>query len=139
MGNAMGQCLCGAVRFAVDSVDVHFHACQCAMCHRWGGGPFFAANVKGFALQSPADDVGIYSSSDWAERTFCRRCGTSLYYRLKPADLYLVNIGCFDDQAQFTLGGEIFVDSACAAPALAGNHERLTEAETLARFGATPG
>lgn len=139
MGKTTGQCLCGTVRFAVDSVDERFHACQCGMCHRWAGGPFFAANVTGFALRSPADDVGIYASSDWADRAFCRRCGTSLYYRLKPADLYLVNVGCFDDQAAFTLADEIFVDSACAAPALSGDHERLTETETLARFGATPG
>ena len=26
--------------------------------------------------------LGVYRSSEWAERCFCTKCGTSLFYRL---------------------------------------------------------
>jgi hypothetical protein len=138
MSPATGRCLCGTVRFTVESVEPHFHACHCGMCRRWAGGPVFAASVEGLTLEG-SEHVATYASSEWAERGFCRVCGSNLYYHLKPADRYLVSVGCFDDATRFALAGEIFVDNKPAGYALAGDHERLTEAETLARFAAAQG
>ena len=136
MSHATGRCLCGAVRFAVESVDPGFHACHCGMCRRWAGGPVFVASAEGLTLDG-SEHITTFASSDWAERAFCRVCGSSLYYRLKPANQYLLSVGSFDDASRFTLASEIFVDNKPSGYALAGDHERLTEAETLARFAAS--
>ena len=130
---ADGGCLCGAVRFRAHDVETHYHACHCGMCRRWAGGPLLAATVGRIDLLS-ADDLVRYPSSDWAERGFCRRCGSSLFYYLKPAQQYAVAVGAFDDPAPFALTGEIYIDHKPRGYAFAGDHPRRTEAEVLAQY-----
>ena len=76
-----------------------------------------------------------FTSSDWAERGFCGRCGSHLFYYLKPDKQYSMCVGAFDDASQFTLTGEIYVDAKPTGYAFAGDLERLTEAQVLARYG----
>jgi hypothetical protein len=128
--SSTGRCLCGAVTFTADEVQTHLHACHCSMCRRWSGSTLMAASVGRVSFEGE-ENVGVYSSSDWAERGFCKRCGTNLFYRLKP-DSYVMSMGTFDDPEQFTLEGEIFVDTKPSFFDLAGDHERLTEAEFMA-------
>lgn len=129
-----GRCLCGAVTFTVENVQTQFHACHCGMCQRWSGGPLMAAEAEGIRFEG-GENVAVYDSSEWAERAFCKRCGTGLYYRLKPQDLYSVPVGVFDDPAPFRLAGEIYTDAKPKGYDFAGEHPRLTEAEVLAKFG----
>jgi hypothetical protein len=138
IASATGSCLCGAVTFAATEVDPHFHICHCGMCRRHGGAPTMSVNVGGVMFVGEAD-IQRYRSSDFAERGFCRKCGGHLFYRLVEADLYLMNLGSFDDQSPFTVGGEIYVDAKPAGYAFAGNHPRETEAEFLKRIGAAAG
>ncbi len=129
-----GGCLCGAVRFAADGVETGHHACHCAMCRRWGSGPFLAATVAAIRFKSE-DDIVVYPSSDWAERGFCAKCGTNLFYRLKDAGTHFISVGTFDDAAAFTVIGEIYIDAKPPGYAMAGNHPRLTEKQVLEKFG----
>jgi hypothetical protein len=132
-----GRCLCGAVAFAAEHVETEHHVCHCGMCRRWCGAPFLGAHVKGLAFTAGADQVGRYVSSDWAERGFCKGCGTSLFYYAKPADAYIVCVGAFDDQTPFRVVREIFIDKKPSGYDFAGDHERWTEAETFAHFQGT--
>jgi hypothetical protein len=126
-----GRCLCGAVSFVAAGVDPDVHACHCSMCRRWSGGPGFAAAAGSVRLDGD-EHIGRYDSSAWAERGFCTRCGTNLFYRLKASDRYLLWLGTFDDQSPFKVVNEIFFDEKPASYALAGDHPRLTGAEFLA-------
>lgn len=129
-----GRCLCGAVRFTAEDVEYEHHACHCTMCRRWSGGSgFLGASCTGVAFTG-AEQLGRYASSPWAERGFCIRCGTTLFYFLKPTTAYTISVGAFDDQAPFRLVREIFIDRKPAGYAFAGDHERWTEAETFARL-----
>ncbi len=129
-----GRCLCGAVRFTAEHVETHHHACVCGMCRRWSGGAaFLAAETSGTVFDGEAE-LGRYPSSSWAERGFCRTCGTTLFYFLIPTQTYLMSVGTFDDQAPFRLVREIFVDAKPDGFAFAGDHERWTEEETLRRL-----
>lgn len=104
------------------------------MCRRWSGGaPFFAAEVKKVTFENE-EDIGRYTSSEWAERGFCKKCGTTLFYFLKPRQTYAMSVGAFDDTSPFRLSLEIFIDRKPAGYALAGDHPRWTEAETFAKF-----
>lgn len=106
------------------------------MCRRWSGGsPFFGASASSVTFEA-AESLGRYDSSDWAQRGFCRACGTTLFYFLKPAGTYSMSVGAFDDATPFHLESEIFIDHKPDGYALAGDRPRLTEAEVLAKFGA---
>lgn len=128
-----GHCLCGAVSFQAHDVETHHHACHCRMCQRWAGGPLFAATVGRIEFDDEAP-IQTYASSEWAERAFCQRCGSGLFYRFKANGMMIVNVGLFDDSEPFVLSGEIFVDHKAKGFEFAGDHERLSEAETLERF-----
>ena len=130
-----GRCLCGAVSFTAEAVDPHVHACHCSMCRNWTGGPMMAASATGVVFQGD-EHLGVYQSSDWAERGFCRQCGTSLYYRLREAEpgSYIMATGSFDSD-DFTVVGEIYVDEKPDGYDFAGDHPRMTGAEFLASMG----
>ena len=139
-----GRCLCGAVRFTAMVGDTRFGGCHCTMCQRWGGGPLLAVTVRAEDLRWQGwEHVATFQSSDWAERGWCARCGSNLFYHVtaREGDTsggaegdYEMAVGLFDDTSGFELVREIFVDRKPGAYAFAGDHRRLTEAETLALF-----
>ncbi len=133
MTAASGKCLCGAVSFTAEGVETDHHACHCGMCRRWSGGPLFAAATQGVRFQGE-DNVARYQSSDWAERGFCKVCGTNLFYHLKPTGQYMMCIGSFDDPSPFKLIGEIYIDHKPAGYAFAGNLPGMTEAEVIEKY-----
>jgi hypothetical protein len=130
-----GSCLCGAVKFSAPLKNEHVDACHCSQCRQWGGGPFM--NVM--AAQAPVfeDDsqLGIYESSDWAERLFCKNCGSSLMWRMK-SNPDMVAIAAFavplSDQADFRL--QVFTDSKPGFYAFANDTREMTGAELMAAF-----
>lgn len=129
-----GGCLCGAVRYAAEEVNTDYSACHCGMCRRWSGGsPFFAARARGITFQGE-EHIGRHDSSRWATRAFCQKCGSSLFYFLKPTGAYMMSVGTFDDPAPFKLVLEIFIDRKPESYALGGDHPRWTEAETFEKL-----
>ena len=126
-----GHCLCGAVTYTAEDVSTNYHGCHCTMCRRWSGGPAMAVSVGSVSFQGE-EHITRFESSAWAERGFCARCGSNLFYRLKENDHYVLWMGSFDDQAAFRLAGEIFIEDKPAAYDIAGDHPRLTGEEFLA-------
>ena len=129
-----GKCLCGAVTVSA-TLNAQVEACHCGMCRRWGGGPLLAIQCGSDVQFSGKEQIGVYDSSDWAERGFCKRCGTHLFYRFKPADAYAVPAGLFERQERLNLHEQIFIDSKPGYYAFANDTPMLTEAEVLRRFG----
>jgi hypothetical protein len=101
------------------------------MCRRWAGGPSFSTEASSVQFNGE-ENIQRYNSSDWGERGFCRQCGSSLFYRLKEPDQYILNMGAVDDQSPFTIASEIFIDEKPPGYDLAGKHPRLTGEEFLA-------
>ncbi|MCA9653316.1 MAG: GFA family protein [Myxococcales bacterium] len=137
-----GRCMCGAVRFTAVGMRTEITACHCDMCRRWSSGPFFAVGCERLELEDE-DALGVISSSSWAERGFCRSCGSSLFYRITaPGKLQgatTVSLGTLDDQGGLTLVKEWFIDKRPEAYALAGEHECVTEAQVFAMYGGDSG
>lgn len=133
MSEMSGRCLCGAVEFTAADVETDHHACHCSMCRRWTGSPMLAASA-GAVKFIGGEHITGYKSSDWAERCFCSKCGTSLFYYLIPADHYVISVGAFDDADAFTMVGEIFIDNKPPGYGFAGDHPRKTEAEFMAEM-----
>ena len=129
-----GRCLCGAVQFEAEGVSDEVHACHCNMCRHWSGGPGLAVQAESVRFTGE-EHLARYASSGWAERGFCTRCGSNLFYRLKEPDVYTMWFGAFDDPTPYALHGEIYVDEKPAAYDFAGDHPRMTGAEFLASLG----
>ncbi|MBV8247222.1 MAG: GFA family protein, partial [Comamonas sp.] len=70
---------------------------------------------------------------DWAERGFCARCGTHLFYHLLPANEYVLTLGLFQDQP-FKLADEIFIDEKPAYYELRNETRKMTGQEVFDRF-----
>jgi hypothetical protein len=126
-----GKCMCGAVSYVASQVESGIHACHCSMCRQWSGGPGFSSSVGSVAFEGEAN-ITRYQSSDWAERGFCTKCGCNLFYYLKEANHYIMCVGTFEDQSQFTLTSEIYIEEKPAGYNFAGDHLRQTGDEFLA-------
>ena len=131
-----GRCLCGAVRFRGEPAET-FGICHCKMCQRWAGGPLIAATVTKLEIEG-ADEIVTRRTSGWASRSHCGTCGSALWYRwdkgVDGAGDYEIPLGLWDDADGLTLVREIFVDLKPDAYDFAGDHERLTAAQTLAKY-----
>ena len=133
-GPMTGHCLCGAVTVAARELSPQFHVCHCDMCRRWNGGPSMTVIAKEATFDGE-ENISVYDSSEWAQRAFCARCGSNLYYRFKQSDDWFLWAGLFDDQSQFTIAQEIYIDRKPPGYAFAGDHPRLTEEEFLKSIG----
>lgn len=134
-----GHCLCGKVTISISPEKAIFDACHCGMCRRWGGGPALTVEGgKSFEIKGQ-DFVSVYDSSEWAQRGFCKACGTHLFYRLKNSSFCNFSLGLFEDVEDFKFQVQIYVDAKPSYYEFANKTEMMTEAEVLAKFGVTPG
>ncbi|TRD22079.1 GFA family protein [Palleronia caenipelagi] len=135
-----GGCLCGAVRYRLTEAPEGYGACHCGMCRRWSGGALLAVQVSpgGVAWQGEGA-IRTYASSDWAERGWCRECGSNLFWRLTAPGpmqgMVALSAGSLDSLDGLELTSEIYIDHKPAGYAFAGERQRMTEAEVLAAFG----
>ena len=83
------------------------------------------------------DNVSVFDSSDWAERGFCRNCGTHLFYRLKKSGQHMIPVGLFEDSASLVFKGQVFVDEKPDYYEFANETEEFTGAEIFAMFGSS--
>ncbi len=129
-----GRCLCGNVTISIKGHCSSFDVCHCGMCRNWGGGPAFTIDSgKHFEL-SGKESITAYRSSEWAERGFCQKCGTHLFYRLLEKDFYNFSLGLFKETCDFKFKTQIFIDSKPSNYEFANKTVNLSEAEVLAKF-----
>lgn len=129
-----GKCLCGSVQVTVPIAKEVFDVCHCGMCRKWGGGPLMTVDGSGAAKFKGEEFIGVFSSSEWAERGFCKKCGTHLFYRLKDKDFRNFPMGLFADTEDFKFHMQIFVDRKPPNYNFAEKTEMLTEAQVFAKF-----
>lgn len=126
-----GKCLCGSIE--VDTSDQRdFGVCHCTMCRRWTGGPMFAVHC-GSGVSFIGDTPSKYKSSDWAERGFCSKCGTHLYYHLLPNNEYVLPVGLFQDQ-EFSFSSEIFIDEKPSYYEFSNQTNKLTGQQVFEQY-----
>ena len=77
-----GRCLCGSVRFTARLPSLFCAHCHCSMCRRNHGAAYvtwFAVPRERLSLQSGEEELVRYASSEHGSRSFCKRCGSSLF------------------------------------------------------------
>ena len=129
-----GTCLCGNVNIKINPTSNIFDACHCGMCRKWASGPIFTVEGGDQPQISGNEFISVYSSSEWAERGFCKQCGTHLFYRIKNTDFCNFSAGLFKEVEKFKFQVQIFVDSKPDCYEFANKTEMMTEAEVIAKF-----
>lgn len=144
MVDKTGQCLCGAVKFTLRDVKTEFGGCHCKMCQRWTGSALLAITVPADTITiDGVENVKTYQSSEWAERSWCDKCGSGVWYRVTSpgpyGGTYHVPVGLLDDPSGMTLKTEIFVDVRNPAFSYAEDTKKMTGAEVMAQFAPPEG
>lgn len=134
-----GKCLCGAVSVRAVPRRRTVEACHCTMCRKWSGVAYLGVQCGSDVEFEGKENVVRYRSSEWAERGFCGKCGSNLFFHYLPKDSYGLLAGLFSDDALEALAEEIFIDEKPDYYAFAGNAEKMTGAEVMAKFGVGEG
>jgi hypothetical protein len=135
-----GACACGKVSYVVQQALKSVSVCHCTMCQAWSGGIALFVEAQGDNVKVEGkDNVGIWASSDWCERAFCKVCGSSLYSRVTAA-------GSMENVHHFAAGTlknwngidhietEIFIDRKPDVYSLNCDSKKMTAAEFFALF-----
>ena len=130
------RCLCGAVRFEATPKHQQMDACHCGMCRRWTGGIFLTVDCGANVTITDSTHLGVYSSSDFAERCFCRKCGSILLWRTHDRTMNMVSTQALEHPESFLFAAEIFIDDKPANYDFANPTKKMTGAEVMAMFAA---
>ncbi len=99
---ATGGCLCGAVRFEVTAAPFSIDYCHCRMCQRVSGSVLTSwADFKALEFRCTRGEIKFYRSSQYGERGFCPRCGSTLVGRDLDGSVVSVATGSFDHPEDF--------------------------------------
>ncbi len=131
---ATGTCLCGRVSMSFALEKDTFDACHCGMCRKWGGGPALAVHAGKDVSIKGEEFITTYDSSEWADRGFCKQCGTHLFYRLKQTGSYFPPLGLLSNVEHLKFHMQIFIDMKPSHYSFAEKTEHMTEAEFLANY-----
>ncbi len=131
-----GSCLCGSVRVSAKTMINKAGACHCHMCQKWAGGSLMMVDCGSDVSFQDRGNVAVFDSSEWAERGFCKQCGSHLFYRLKAQDRYFMPVGIFDDVEQFVFDHQIFIDEKPEYYCFSNETQNMTGAEVFAMFAA---
>ena len=128
------SCLCGSVTIIAKNISDKVGVCHCGMCRKWGGGPALAVDCGTDVEIEGEENVTVYDSSPWAERAFCSKCGTHLFYRLKEQNQYVIPAGFFQDQPNMHFEKQYFIDKKPEYYSFSNETENLTEEEVFALY-----
>lgn len=129
-----GHCLCGAVTLSLSIDRPSMAVCHCSFCRRWGGGPLMSMECHQPPRIEGEAHVRVYASSEWAERGFCDRCGSHLFYRLREGEFYSVPVGLFDQSGDWPFELQIFTDEKPANYCFANQTREMTGQEVFEQW-----
>lgn len=132
-----GSCLCGAVKITATAEEPTITVCHCDMCRRWSSGPYMEVTCQKVSFDG-AENIGRIRSSDWAERGFCTKCGSNLFYHIIDAPEYQISAGLIDDPSDLQMSLQVFTDSKPQFYEIANKTKMMTGAEVYAEFAPPP-
>jgi len=98
-----GGCACGTIRYTISNSPAMIAYCHCQECRRTCGS--VVSVLAGFArsgFELNSSEPAVFQSSAAVKRSFCKDCGTSLFYENQhfPENIY-IHIGSFDQPENF--------------------------------------
>ncbi len=133
MPQLQGGCMCGVVKLTATAKKLSVLACHCEMCRRWSAGPFMSMNCGTVNFEGN-ENISRIRSSEWAERGFCAKCGSNLFYKLVDDNEYQMAAGLFDDQSTLRLSLQVFTDRKPEFYEFANETKMMTGEEVIALY-----
>jgi hypothetical protein len=106
-----GSCMCGAVHYRVNGPLRPIIACHCIQCRKSSGHYVAATACPTEDLHIDGDTLQWYASSSEAERGFCRRCGSNLFWRRIGANSTSIWAGSIDGPTGLQIAQQMFASS----------------------------
>jgi hypothetical protein len=98
------------VRFELRGTLDGVIACHCGQCRKQTGHHWASTHTADADLNFVADStLRWYRSSDRAQRGFCSRCGSSLFWKTDGSTVTSVCVGSIDGPTGLQVAGHIFV------------------------------
>ena len=118
MAGLTGGCMCGAVRYRLESDPFDCGWCHCRTCQLTSGAPamVFASVPEGDLVWTQgADKVRTVKSSSFGHRAFCGTCGTPFLMKVdhQPETVYF-SVATLDDPSAIAPTFHIFWSSKLA-------------------------
>ncbi|RUO35073.1 GFA family protein [Aliidiomarina soli] len=123
-----GECLCGAVKFAIDGELPNLYQCHCSLCRKTTGA---AANAATFVTQERFQWVtGLSKISSFQKPTgyrndFCSHCGSSVPNKLRNTDLVWIPAGLLDETTRSEVAVHLHLSSSATWESESGSCIRL--------------
>ena len=134
MLQSKASCLCGAVTINATQINPKLTVCHCESCRQWGGGPYFAVRCGTQVEIDGEEHNATYDSSAWATRSFCKSCGSHLFYKLKKTGEYNVSAGLFSRLKELKMDMQYFSDQRPEYYCFSNDTKQMTKAEIMAYF-----
>ena len=95
-----GSCLCGAVQYEIDGIDLPVRHCHCVTCRKAQGAAF--ASTAGVARESfrwisGEDRLVAYELSPGKFRRFCSTCGSHIISEYPDRRYVMLRVATLDD------------------------------------------
>jgi hypothetical protein len=111
-----GGCLCGATRYRASVAPVRGVMCHCEMCRKHSGAPALAfVHFPVESFEWVGTQPSFYRSSEFAERSFCPNCGSTLGMREEVLkNRVQVAIGSLDEPQRVSIQDHVWTRSRVA-------------------------
>jgi len=108
-----GGCLCGAVRYRALAPYLRCMICHCEQCRKHSGSPCLSfVHFPADSFSWIGEEPRRYRSSAFAERGFCKKCGSTLSMHEEIlADRVQIALGSLDDPAAVTPDDHVWTKS----------------------------
>lgn len=109
-----GRCLCGSIEFDVAFPTKWCAHCHCSLCRRAHGAGFvtwFGVATSQFSVTKGHDKLKWYASSPQANRGFCMKCGTTMFFSsLRWSDEMHIALAVMTSDIDREPAAHVFVD-----------------------------
>lgn len=130
-----GGCLCGNVRFKIDSNPIRTFACHCTFCQKVTGSSFYAESIfdkKSVTFEGDTHKFYEHVSDTSGKKVyvhFCPNCGTTIGLSFERwPDVQGISRGCLDDPNLVDITSHIWTKSAQSGTILPTNVDCFLEA-----------
>ena len=96
----LGSCLCGAITYEADQLDLPVSHCHCHTCQKAHAAPFVptvGVLRQHFRWLCGVEQLGSFQSSPGKLRHFCRQCGSHLLAEREGSPYVILRVATLDE------------------------------------------
>ena len=104
------SCLCGSIKIKTKGYHRNVSNCHCIQCRKTHGIYGAYSNVEDKDIKFiNKKNLSWFKSSRNAKRGFCKKCGASIFFKIKDSDNISIAAGMFDKPTKLKTMRNIFV------------------------------